>query len=1393
MRFSCRFFVPPVIRVVVPFLALGLVTAGAATSPARAAIPVTGRVVGPGGSPLPEAKVLLLPLSPPPRLARLALAGGSHAEPMARAVTDARGAWRLEVPQAGWFALRIEAPGFAPVAGSLTPLFEETDLEEAELEPDAGLAVSVTSRDGTPISGALVVVRGEDQRVRFGEGFWRPAPRVALTGENGQALLARGAKESLVVGAAAPGRVFATRSGRLPAALSLSLDGPVAAREVVLKGADGTPVEGAVVTDEKAGLPIGFTMASGSASLALPAEGAALSFEATDGRSLATRVLPAPPAPKAPEPLQLAVPALGTVSGRVIDTSTRRPIAGALVYEPSHARLGVVTDAAGRYAIDIGEGGRTELRAVATGYLSRGDGAESVELLSGTTAGPTLALQPSARIEGAVNDASGRGLEGVIVTATQIDPRFGGGRRMIRRGWSGGGSASRALTGAEGRFRLFGLDPSHGYTLRAEKKGFADAEAEITGLVPRQARTGVTIVLRPGARAVGRVVDVESRPIAGAEVFVAPAQEGGPGRFLLFLGGGDDRERPAAVSDADGMFALENLSTGKIDLTVKRRGFASRTVPGIEINEGAAAAGVGDVVLEPGARIEGTVSSSDGAPIEGVEVRALPGGPFPMLPGIRPPGEPSAVTGADGYFAVEDRSAGEKVDLGFWRTGYVTERKPGVEAGAAEPLDVTLRPASKVSGRVLSSDRPVAGARILLTRSAAGGSGSMAIVVAGSMNWAETDDGGDFEIEGVDPGKIQLRISAAGYQAKSLDEIEVPEGADLTGLEIRLEPGAAAEGVVTTADGRPVIGARVGTVESEGNRMLRLMRDSVTTDGDGRYRLEGLATGPVSIEAQHDDYARTVRDTELKAGTNRLDLAFSGGQSVSGRVLDAGGASLAGAFVELHPPGQRWGGPEATTGPDGSFSIENVQDGSYELGATREGFAASSGEVKVEVKGAPVTGLVVTLRSGGAIAGTIQGLDPKEYAGVNVIAGSDAGYGSGSVDFQGNYRIADLAPGRYTVRAMTRDFSRSASGDTEVVAGVPEARLDIDFAQGISLSGRALLGEVPVAGGIVWARGKTVSSFGQARTDAEGKFTIEGLEAAAYEVTLNVFEKGLSYSETVDLTATRDVTLRVPTMRVAGAVTDALDRSPVAGVSVTLASEEEAQQVAGMRFGGYGSLSSEAGRFAISNVAPGTYRLTAKKDGYAAKQETVVVATGRDVDSINFVLDPTEGVLLQVRLPEGGLPEAVFATVLDGAGRGVTSGRYPTGEGGRVRLPTVPPGSWDLLIAAPGTAVAALTVTAPGGPIPVQLSPATQLRIRVPDLEGSKLIASVRVVGTDGRAHRSLGWGASGGAERQAAEGRTTIEDLPAGAWTVIVTAPDGRTWQGAATTTPGRATDLAL
>ena len=64
---------------------------------------------------------------------------------------------------------------------------------------------------------------------------------------------------------------------------------------------------------------------------------------------------------------------------------------------------------------------------------------------------------------------------------------------------------------------------------------------------------------------------------------------------------------------------------------------------------------------------------------------------------------------------------------------------------------------------------------------------------------------------------------------------------------------------------------------------------SASTDGEGRYRLEGVALGPLKVQVNHQAFTEAVKSLEVREGENRLDFTLSRGQTVAGRVVDAQG------------------------------------------------------------------------------------------------------------------------------------------------------------------------------------------------------------------------------------------------------------------------------------------------------------------------------------------------------------------------------------------------------------------------------------------------------------------------------------------------------------------------
>lgn len=1417
---------------------------------ATSEIDIGGRVLGPKGIPLAEAEVLLLPSLDPVQTLKLS-DSGAPAKPTARVLTDAQGGFHLTAPRAGLWRVRVQSSGFVPAEYALEPLLEPVDLPDAEMTSDFGLTVKVTGRDGLPIPKARIrLASPEAVGGRFQSSAWKPPTRLALTDANGAAVLLRSEKEPSVLTVSAPGYALQERRNVRGTAAIFKLQ-PGADKTIAVVGADKTPVAGVLVQASDSSHPFGFTDAQGRLKVTVPAAGTLpILVVAEDGRRAQGTVSDQPTdikggmntkseqgktgdsakspdsangsgaegtrgssgsaaagttgsaasdsqsgspgssgpsgtdASRDPSIRVFRLPERLAVKGRLIDARTRSAIAGGLVWSGDEVWAAASSDSSGAYTLRGPSGRNLDLHAGAVGYLKANS---SIGFIGDGRSGPTLALKPASVIEGTVVDEGGRPIAGA---EANLDIKRSGERIVIMFGRDPG--YPRAVTSARGTFRLSPVDPENNYTLKVAAKGFASTTKEILGLEPQKTMSGVRIEMSQGQSVSGRVVDGEGHPLREVDASIRPAARAGrPGPVgAIQMGGGSPAPALKATTDNEGRFRIAGLASGTFDLELRRSGFASKTVPAVEVKKDPGPVDLGEVVMEPGLRVQGLVSAPDGTPIEGVEVSVASAQPGPMMMMRRPVGPaqpPAAVTGPDGRFAVEDLRADEPVGLTFNRSGYVQGRENGLTLPRVEPLQVTLQPASKIIGQVVGPDKkPIAGAEVSLTRSQSGGIGNemFKMIVRDS---ATAGDDGRFVFDNVSPGTISLSAEAPSWREAKIDGIDVPQGKDVEGIEILLKPGATVSGRVLSPDGRPVIGARVGLVTDEPEPMGL---GGTTSDGDGAYRLEGLTPGRFSLEATSEDYVRATKEIEARAGANKLDLQFEGGQQVSGSVTDTSGTPLGGAWVQLAAAGRDWGGPETTTKPDGTFKVEGVGDGDYKINASREGFASTFGAQDVHVEGKPVAGLRVQLGVGGRITGTISGVDPAKLTQVDVRAFGEGPGASSAVDRRGTYKLENLQPGNWTVTASIAATGQQARGKVVLEAGTSEASLDLQFGQGLTLSGRALQGESAIVGAVLFAQGTNVNHSAWGRTGAEGSFRMEGLEPGTYRVELRQWETGLSYDETFEITSSREVTLKIPTARIVGRIVDGSDRKAISGVTVSLA--RSGQEGRGSAVQQRGATSDLNGRFEIANITDGTWIVTASKTGYAASTAEVSVQ-GHDVDDVSVVLDATEGLALEARLPSGRIPDTVDVAVVDPSGRSLLMGSYATGENGRVRLSSVPPGSWELVVSAAGSGVLSLRVAVPGPTVSAALPPACNLRVTVPALAGTNTAATATIKGDDGHVFRTLGWMSDALSQWRLSSGHLELDTLPPGSWTVQVAASDGRTWSGTSSTKPGAPAEVTL
>jgi len=131
--------------------------------------------------------------------------------------------------------------------------------------------------------------------------------------------------------------------------------------------------------------------------------------------------------------------------------------------------------------------------------------------------------------------------------------------------------------------------------------------------------------------------------------------------------------------------------------------------------------------------------------------------------------------------------------------------------------------------------------------------------------------------------------------------------------------GLTVAGIVTTAEGHPVAGARVTQGRGWADPFA-----TVSTGPDGRFRFRNAATGELTLVVEASGYAvTTVAATAPQEGSS-LAIRLRPGQTLKGRVVDGSGQPVAGARVQLaEGMPYRW---SAKTDRNGRFIYDSAPE-----------------------------------------------------------------------------------------------------------------------------------------------------------------------------------------------------------------------------------------------------------------------------------------------------------------------------------------------------------------------------------------------------------------------------------------------------------------------------------
>lgn len=418
----------------------------------------------------------------------------------------------------------------------------------------------------------------------------------------------------------------------------------------------------------------------------------------------------------------------------------------------------------------------------------------------------------------------------------------------------------------------------------------------------------VEIELDGRALLFGRVTDENSQPIAGAEVSVAFEEKS----FAM----------ATTTTSTDGRYEMHAMPGSRIEVAlVEAKGFASAAVlkerenrANLRLSEGK---NERNFVLSRGKRILGVVvARGDRQPIAGARVSAIQAA---SIYG----NVPSAISGADGTFAIEGVGNGKTIvaatkdgwmdDLPFAKKVKFLERKSTddkappagyLEIGAQDPPTVTieLSPLPIFSGRVTDADgRAVVGARVL-AKSADGDDRKREQIMNLDQSVGDaakvTDQDGNFAVSSMiaPEASAVVTVEAPGFLKTTTEPIE-PNARQ--NIAIVLRRGAVIEGNVLS-EGRPVVGAAVEWRNTnDPTDWENLDRFDGRTDANGKFRLTLVEPGMVDVRATADGLATAMeRGLEVKeeiAATVTLDMKPS--IPISGRVVDHEGNGVANARV----------------------------------------------------------------------------------------------------------------------------------------------------------------------------------------------------------------------------------------------------------------------------------------------------------------------------------------------------------------------------------------------------------------------------------------------------------------------------------------------------------------
>lgn len=592
--------------------------------------------------------------------------------------------------------------------------------------------------------------------------------------------------------------------------------------------------------------------------------------------------------------VRIQLPAPCRIAGTVVEQRSGRAVPGVKLIawaRPEQVHT-ATSDAQGRFAFDALMPAPYYVR------LSMGD-----QPLTGEPLSQLIDLA----IEGTVDDLVIEAYQGGVVTGIVRDAETKAPipHSMVQasiasqRQFEEGSLLWRTRADADGRFHFEGL-PEGDFTFIAEDSG---AEPSFQKVFASRRYDDVDLLIDPGVRVGGNVMDAEGKPVAGAWVYA-------DGNGKTYAGNG--------CTDESGHFELWWKEKTRTIQSIRLQAMSDSTISMATVPIELVPEGIQGVELRLGSAgfLEGEVRNADGSPAMDAQVVATPDAADLAVLGYRgkPRGSVSGHNGvldarvsASGRFSLGPLPMGAYTLSAFPKPATVpfsdpTDPTPVASQGTGHPAHALTRQVTvqeradyivfelpreldalpDVRGVVSIAGIPVQGAQVSL-----GNEG-----VGENPTWTRTDAKGKFLFKDVRPGAAVLYGActlpgkeAANQRSINPRNIEVLDSTE-TIADIVLGTGTGIVEGIVTINGEPRAGANVMVSMGDDEHV------NGTTGPDGTYIAEFVPEGPI----------RVVAAKNSKRGEGTWNRHYTGNLSPGERLrvdFEIGSGQLEGVVTNL--------------------------------------------------------------------------------------------------------------------------------------------------------------------------------------------------------------------------------------------------------------------------------------------------------------------------------------------------------------------------------------------------------------------------------------------------------------------------------------------------------------